>query len=59
VQNVIHFWDSYLKFFPRNLGCVSNENGEHSIKKYKRWRSYTRANGDSQSVCWVTAAGHW
>ena len=32
----IHFLDSHLDFFPDNLGAVSEEHGNVSIKTWKR-----------------------
>jgi hypothetical protein len=46
----IHFFVSYLDFFPENLGEVSDEHGE------RFHQMCTKASGPQ--VCWQTIAGH-
>ena len=52
----IHFLESQLEFFPKNLGKVSDDQVKGFTKTFGLWKSGTEASGPQ--VCWQTVAGH-
>jgi hypothetical protein len=52
----IHFLESHLDFFPKNLGEVSNEHGK--IFDQDIMAMEQRYQGKWTSVCWQTIAEH-
>jgi hypothetical protein len=55
VQHVlkIHFLQFYLDYFPGNIGAVSEEHEEGSIRTYPEWKKDRAANGTQ--ICWLDA----
>jgi len=51
----IHTLHFHLDFFPDNCGMVSDEHGEHFMRKLQRWRNDIRESGPPP--CWLTAVG--
>ncbi|KAK4872941.1 hypothetical protein RN001_014970 [Aquatica leii] len=51
----VHFLHSHLDFFPENLGAVSDEHGNGSIKTSLSWRRNFQGSG--MQACWRSTAG--